>query len=53
MGVVAVALWIYINLAFKGTIKVSVRQVLLMRVAFGSWLVTLILSLHIYQLVWV
>ena len=53
LGLVVVALWIYINLAFKGIIKVRARLVLPMRLAFGFWLVTFILGLHIYLLVWV
>jgi putative membrane protein len=50
LGLVVVALWIYINIAFKRIIKTRARLVLLMRLAFISWLVTLILGLHIYLL---
>ncbi len=53
LGLVVVALWIYINLAFQGVIKVRARLVLPMRLAFISWLVTLILGLHIYLSLWV
>lgn len=53
LGLVVVALWIYINLAFKGIIKTRWRLVILMRVALGSWLVTLISGLHIYLSLWV
>ena len=48
LGLVVVVLWIYINLAFKGIIKTRWRLVIPMRLAFGSWLVTFILGLHIY-----
>jgi len=53
LGLVVIALWIYINLAFQGIIKVRARLVLPMRIAFFSWLVTLILGLHIYLAIWV
>lgn len=53
LGLVVVALWIYVNLAFKGIIKIRWRLVIPMRLAFGSWLVTLILGLHIYLSLWV
>ncbi len=48
LGLVVVTLWIYVNLAFKGIIKTRWRLVIPMRLAFGSWLVTFILGLHIY-----
>ena len=53
LGLVVVALWIYINLAFKGIIKTRWRLVIPMRLALGSWLVTLISGLHIYLSLWV
>ena len=52
LGLLVVVLWIYVNLAFKGIIKARWRLVIPMRLAFGSWLVTLILGLHIYFLLW-
>ncbi len=48
LGLVVVVLWIYVNLVFKGIIKTRWRLVVPMRLAFGSWLVTFILGLHIY-----
>ncbi len=48
LGLMVVVLWIYVNLAFKGIIKTRWRLVIPMRLAFGSWLVTFILGLHIY-----
>ncbi len=53
LGLVVVALWIYVNLAFEGIIKTRWRLVIPMRLAFGSWLVTLILGLYIYLSLWV
>ena len=44
---------IVINLVFQGIIRVRARLVLPMRLAFGSWLVTLIMGLHIYLVLWV
>lgn len=52
LGLVVIILWIYINLAFKGIIKVRARLVVPMRLAFVSWLVTLALGLHIYLSLW-
>ncbi len=53
LGLVVVALWIYVNLAFKGIIKTRWRLVIPMRLAFGCWLVTFILGSHIYLFLWV
>lgn len=53
LGLVVVVLWIYINLAFKGIIKIRWRLVIPMRLAFGAWVVTLISGLYIYLLLWV
>ncbi len=53
LGLVVVALWIYVNLAFKGIIKTHWKLVIPMRLAFGSWIVTFFLGLHIYLFVWV
>jgi hypothetical protein len=50
LGLVVVALWIYINVAFKRT-KDPARIILPMRFALVSWLVSFILGLHIYLLV--
>ena len=47
LGLVVVALWIYINIAFK-VIKDSARIILPMRLALVSWLVSFILGLHIF-----
>ncbi len=53
LGLLVVALWIYINLAFKGIIKTRWKLVIPMRLAFSAWLVTLILGLHIYLVLWI
>jgi uncharacterized membrane protein YozB (DUF420 family) len=47
LGLVVVALWIYINIVFK-MIKDPARIILPMRLALVSWLVSFILGLHIY-----
>ncbi len=52
LGLVVIALWIYINLAFKGIIKTRMRLVIPMRLALGSWLVTLGMGLHLYFSIW-
>ncbi|MFQ5924952.1 MAG: hypothetical protein ACE5IE_03045 [Dehalococcoidia bacterium] len=52
LGLVVVALWVYINLVFVGVIKMRGRPVVAMRVAFASWVLTLFLGLHLYVLIW-
>ncbi len=53
LGLLVVALWIYVNLAFKGIVKIRWRLAIPMRLAFSAWIATLILGLHIYLLLWV
>ncbi len=53
LGVVVVALWVYINLVFVGVIKMRHRLVVAMRLAFASWVLTLLMGLHLYVLIWI
>ena len=52
IGLVVIALWIYINLVFRGVIKIRSSLVIPMRLAFLSWLSALIIGLHLYVLIW-
>ena len=47
LGLLVVILWIFVNLAFRGIVKVR-RLVLPMRITFSAWLITQALGLHIY-----
>ena len=53
LGLVVIALWIYINLVFRRVIKIQGRLVIPMRLAFLLWLIVLGIGLHLYVLVWV
>ena len=53
LGLAVIALWIYINLVFRGVIKIRSRLVIPMRLAFVLWLLVLVMGLHLYVLIWV
>ena len=52
LGLAVIALWIYINLVFRGVIKIRSRLVIPMRLAFVLWLLVLVMGLHLYVLIW-
>ena len=53
LGLVVVALWVYINLVFAGAINKGRRRIVVaMRLAFISWVLTFLLGLHMYVLIW-
>jgi hypothetical protein len=47
LGLAVIALWIYFNLVFTGTIRGWGRLSHLMWLAFGVWITTFILGLHL------
>ncbi len=53
LGLAVVALWVYVNLALRGVIKMWGRLVLAMRLAFALWVLTFLIGLHLYLLIWV
>ena len=53
LGLVVIALWIYINLVVLRVIKTKHRLVIPMRLALISWLATLIMGIHLYFVIWV
>lgn len=53
LGLAVIALWIYINLVFRGLIKIPGRLVIHMRLAFVLWLLVLFMGLHLYAVIWV
>jgi uncharacterized membrane protein YozB (DUF420 family) len=51
-GLVMIALFVYINLAWLGAIRPPRRYRQFMRVAFSSWLIALVLGLYVYLRIW-
>jgi hypothetical protein len=52
LGVVVLALWIYINLALTGVVKAPRRPRVFMRATLAVWLVSLALGVHLYVHIW-
>jgi uncharacterized membrane protein YozB (DUF420 family) len=52
IGLTVIAIWIYINLAFAGVMRIKGRLVTAMRLAFASWILALIIGLHMYLSIW-
>ncbi len=47
-GLILVGMWVYINLDVSRRIKQLIKRKTAMRFAFGVWVVTIVLGLHIY-----
>ena len=52
LGLVVILLWVYINLVFIGIVKTRGAPVLAMRVALILWVLTLLMGLHTFILLW-
>ncbi|TAN37176.1 MAG: hypothetical protein EPN24_06475 [Candidatus Methanoperedens sp.] len=52
LGLTVIAIWVYINLVFSGVMRIRGSLVAVMRLAFASWILALIIGLHIYLLIW-
>ncbi len=48
LGLLVVALWVYFNLVFMGTLKSWGRLAVAMRLALALWLVSFFVGLHVY-----
>jgi len=48
LGLVAVMLWIYVNLVVMGVTRGWVRLVVPMRLALASWLLSFLIGLHVF-----
>ena len=48
LGLIVIALWIYVNLVMLGKIKELGRLFITMRLAFFTWMLTLSLGLHMF-----
>ena len=53
LGLLVVALWVYINLVFQGVIKGFVKLAIPMRLAFFLWIIVLMLGIYLYLVTWV
>lgn len=51
VGLAVIILWIYINLAFSGAIKMIIRLRPVMRLALASWVTSFLIGLHLYWFV--
>ena len=53
LGLVAIVVWIYINLVFLRVIKPWGRLKVAMRLALASWVAALLIGLHLYVSIWI
>ncbi len=52
LGLIVIAIWIYINLVFAGVMRIIVRLETAMRLALASWILAFIIGFHMYLLIW-
>ncbi len=52
LGLTVIAIWIYINLVFAGVIRIRGSLASVMRLALASWILALVIGLHMYLLIW-
>jgi putative membrane protein len=52
LGLIVITIWIYINLVFAGVMRIRGRLATAMRLALASWIMALIIGLHMYLLIW-
>jgi hypothetical protein len=53
LGLIVVAIWVYINLVFMRAIQSIGRLVIAMRLVFFLWVLTLILGTYLYIVTWI
>jgi putative membrane protein len=53
LGLIVIAIWIYINLVFAGVMRQRGRLAGAMRIALASWILSIIIGLHMYLLIWI
>ncbi len=53
LGLAVVALWVYVNLVLTGVMMMWGRLVVAMRLAFALWVLTFLIGLHLYLVIWV
>ena len=52
IGLAVIGLFVFINLAFSGVIKLKHRLQIYMRLAAGLWVLSFFIGVHIYFLLW-
>lgn len=52
LGLIALALWIYVNLAMWGVVKAPRRYTWFMRSALAAWVASLALGCHLFLYLW-
>ena len=52
LGLIVIAIWIYINLVFEGVMRIRGSLATAMRLALASWILALIIGLHMYFMIW-
>jgi hypothetical protein len=52
LGVIAVLIFVYINLAFTGVVRAPRSYRPLMRVALVTWVIALAMGVHLYGFIW-
>ena len=53
LGLIVIAIWIYINLVFAGVMRVRGRLATAMRLALVAWILALVIGIYMYLLIWV
>jgi len=51
-GLLVIGLWIFVNLAVTGKIKVKGRLLGVMRLALVAWAAALVMGIYMYRLLW-
>jgi putative membrane protein len=52
LGLTVIVIWIYINLVFAGVMRTRGKLAAAMKLALASWILSLIIGLHMYVLIW-
>jgi hypothetical protein len=52
LGLLVIVIWIYINLVFAGVMRMRGRLASAMRLALASWILAIIIGLHMYSVIW-
>jgi hypothetical protein len=52
LGLLALVLWVYINLAFTGVVKAPRRYTWFMRTAATSWTISLAMGAYVFWYLW-
>jgi hypothetical protein len=52
LGLLVVGLWVFINLLYKGIVRVKIQLAIFMRTAFILWISTILLGIYLYFQLW-